>query len=247
MLHQRLEEAALNAWPALQQMLFDGWILRFADGYSKRANSITPLFPSQQNVLDKIAVCERLYAAHGLPAVFRLLPFASPQELDRVLAQRGYRVIDQTYVMHCDTQALGRLATPTLALEQVALSDWMHLLSLLHPTSVTQQQTHARILGLIPATPMYAVLRDAGHVVACGVGVLENDLLGLFDLITESQQRNKGYGTQLVTGMLHWGREHGATHAYLQVLQRNAPAHHLYTKLGFRNAYPYWYRVPPMP
>ena len=46
MLHRRLEEVAMNAWPALQQMLFDGWIVRFAQGYTKRANSVHPRLAS---------------------------------------------------------------------------------------------------------------------------------------------------------------------------------------------------------
>ena len=46
MLHRRLEEVAMNAWPSLQQMLFDGWIVRLAQGYTKRANSVNPLFES---------------------------------------------------------------------------------------------------------------------------------------------------------------------------------------------------------
>jgi GNAT superfamily N-acetyltransferase len=43
--------------------------------------------------------------------------------------------------------------------------------------------------------------------------------------------------------MLQWAREHGATQAYLQVVQRNTPARRVYTKVGFQEAYRYWYRI----
>ena len=38
-----LEELSMNALPALQTMLYGGWVLRFANGYTRRANSINPI------------------------------------------------------------------------------------------------------------------------------------------------------------------------------------------------------------
>ena len=78
--------------PALQQILFDGWVLRFARGYTKRANSINPLFGSALEVGAKVDACARLYEEKGLPPIYRLTPFSHPPELDPVLAQRGYRI-----------------------------------------------------------------------------------------------------------------------------------------------------------
>ena len=37
---REIEELTLNAWPPLETLFFDGWILSFSDGYTRRANSI---------------------------------------------------------------------------------------------------------------------------------------------------------------------------------------------------------------
>ena len=58
---QRIEELSINAWPALQTMLYAGWVLRFAAGYTRRANSINPLYGSTIEVGEKIQACERAF------------------------------------------------------------------------------------------------------------------------------------------------------------------------------------------
>jgi len=244
MLHRRIEEASLNAWPALQHMLFDGWLLRFAKGYTKRANSVNPLFSSSLNPEEKIELCERFYAEKAQPTIFRLTPFASPADLDHILARRRYRRIDLTHVQHRDLRGWAIPPEPSVQLRHATVDNWLDTFCWLSAAPRAQHHTHQEILHAIPAKRLLAVLTDSDTIVACGLGVLEHGYFGLFDLVTDPAQRNKGYGAKLVLSMLRWAQENGATDAYLQVMHNNAPARHLYAKLGFHEVYEYWYRVP---
>jgi ribosomal protein S18 acetylase RimI-like enzyme len=257
---QRIEEASLNAWPALQQLLFDGWILRFSRGYTKRANSVNPLYGSSLEAEAKIAACERLYAARGLSTIFRLTPFSQPSYLDQLLADRNYRKIDLTYVLLLDLADWDPSARPAAELGEENVDDWIEAFCRLQGSRVEQHQTHKEILQAIPARRFLASLPlnspdlralakegAARQIVACGLGVLEDGYFGLFDLITAPLCRSLGHGTSLVSGMLRWAQENGAAHAYLQVMDRNVSASRLYARLGFRRAYEYWYRVSDAP
>ncbi|NEQ27386.1 MAG: GNAT family N-acetyltransferase, partial [Microcoleus sp. SIO2G3] len=82
---RRIEERSLNAWAAPRSILLDGWILRFADGYTKRANSVSVLYPSNRSTEEKLQICQQIYAQQNLPLIFRMSPLAS-LELDRQLA-----------------------------------------------------------------------------------------------------------------------------------------------------------------
>ena len=240
---RRIEEISLNSWPALQQILFDGWILRFSKGYTKRANSVNPLFDSHLDVDEKIDTCERLYTEHGLPTVFRLTPFFSPPDLDQVLEKRNYTKVAPTLVLRLDLNGYNARPSPSVELREERLDDWIDTFCRFSESAVEGHQAHREILEAIPSRRFLASLADSGQVVACGLGVLETGYFGLFDLITDPHQRNRGYGTKLLTSLLRWAQENGASHAYLQVVGKNATARHLYAKLGFEEAYPYWYRV----
>ena len=89
MLIRSIEELSLNAWPALNTAFYDGWVLRFAEGYTRRANSINPLYPSTLDPIEKIRVCEEIYAARGQDIVFKLTPACEP-------ANTGVRATDSS-------------------------------------------------------------------------------------------------------------------------------------------------------
>lgn len=83
-----IEEITLNTWPAEQSVLLQGWILRSAAGYTKRANSVNPLYgadSSQVELTEQIKLAERYYEHAGLQSVFKITPTSSRQSLMRFL------------------------------------------------------------------------------------------------------------------------------------------------------------------
>jgi len=89
-----LEELSMNAWPALQTMLYGGWVLRFANGYTRRANSINPIYPSTRGVEKKIAACEEIYRGRNLRVVYKMTRAVFPENLDAILEGKGYDIHD---------------------------------------------------------------------------------------------------------------------------------------------------------
>ena len=67
---RRHEEFGLSAFPALSTVYDDGWVLRFAESYTRRSNSVNPVYPSADNLDAKIERCAAVYrgagGAHGV-------------------------------------------------------------------------------------------------------------------------------------------------------------------------------------
>jgi RimJ/RimL family protein N-acetyltransferase len=240
---QQIEEAGLNAWPAHQQLLYDGWLLRFADGYTKRANSVNPLYPSSLEVESKIERCEAFYQRTGLPPVFRLTPLA-PRELDAALDERSYQVLHPTRVLTMNLEGWGAPELAAVSVRELPLEQWMGVFSEISGSVITKQPAHAQILRNILNPYFCAAIEIDGKWVACGLGVQEGEWFGLFDIVTRPEHRRQGLSTRLIAAMLDWALSQGARRSYLQVMESNQPALGLYAKLGYADRYGYWYRVP---
>lgn len=240
---KRIEELSINAWPALQTMIYDGWILRIADGYTRRANSINPLFDSAYHLDQKIELCEKIYLERNLNVVYKMTPSVCPNHLNEVLANKGYLAHGYTSVQLLE---LNQLEKPSIlsikryeTMNEVWLSDYCRLNNV---NEINRSIMKRMLSSIVPKTCFISLLKE-DIVIACGLGVVEGTYMGLFDLVTDVHFRNQGYGEQLILSLLEWGKEHGAKHAYLQVVLSNTPALGLYSKLGFQEVYQYWYRI----
>src|SRR3954464_3663705 len=95
-----LEIVADRAWPARQSGALGGGRLNASDGGSRRINACWPLGEPERPIDEAIDAAEAFYAAHGLPARFKLSDGAGgPVNLSDHLRARGYRPTHGTLVM----------------------------------------------------------------------------------------------------------------------------------------------------
>ena len=239
-----IELAALNAWPAPRQMLYDGWLLRFTGGDSKRVNSVNLLGLSTLPLEEKIHACEAIYARQGLPVIYRLADFLASSELRTALASAGYTEFDPTYVLGREidgnmvTSGDGSSDYEIRVLEQ---TDWLAMRAWLMGKPLVSLGHHARVLeGIVPKKVLVGLFVE-GEPAACGMGVEEGRLLGYFSIYTGARSRRRGYGRAVMDAITCWGVRQGACFGYMQVEGDNAPALALYEKMGYQPVYGYSY------
>jgi N-acetylglutamate synthase len=188
-------------------------------------------------------VCESTYAMRGRQAVFKITSSAENADLERTLAERGYERIALTSVQ---TASLARMSFETDAAVGISttLSEpWFADFNRLTVTPESLQASERRLLEKIAFPHAFGTIAVDGETVAVGLAVHERSHVGLFDIVVDYHHRNQGLARRLCLGLLVWAHHEGADTAYLAVMADNAPALHLYNRLGFRELYQYWYRA----
>jgi predicted GNAT family acetyltransferase len=266
-----LETIALHAWPAAEIVDLDGWRLRHAGGVTRRANSVWPNAAAGRLSLDeKIAAAEAFYAGHGQPAIFQISPAAQPAELDAILAARGYAHHAPTLVQTAalteifrrggaemqrnaeeeQEQASAHLSVSAPPRQDFAVTlashfdpGWFELYCVGEEAPPMQAAVRQAILRRIDRPCAYVTLHRDGAPIAVALGVVEAGWLGIFNVVTLPAYRRQGAARALLAALAAWATDHGAIHAYLQVMARNTAARALYAAAGFTTAYGYHYRV----
>ena len=238
-----LECRLINAWPSLEYLAFDGWLLRLAKGYSKRANSASPLVPGAALDDDLVDCMEAQFLSDNIRPTFRLTSLEAT-ETDQVLASRGYRLIEPTEVLviripeECT-------ADPAVILEPQVTTRWVRETAQSYGGEKADDSILVEIVSRIRQKAVFATLDLDGRHVAWGLGVVERGYVGLYDIVVSPELRGIGLGRRVLTSLMAWGRDEGAHTAYLQVREDNEVARSLYQSLGFEVAYRYTHRVMP--
>ena len=238
---RRYEELAANSHPALQTQLYDGWILRFAEGYTGRANSVSLLYPSSLPLGEKIDHCEAQYFSRGLPCRFKLTSGTEPQ-LDALLEARGYESVTPTDEMAAPIPKALRGDADVLFSEKPD-GAWLDAFARMEKLD-EKKKASAEKLFSIQANPIrFARMAADGRIIACATVVPERGYAGIANVVVDEACRGRGYGQRLCRALVAEAAALGAHTAYLCVVQNNPAARHIYEKLGFRKMYTYWYRV----
>jgi GNAT superfamily N-acetyltransferase len=238
----KIEELSLNAWPALNTTIYDGWIIRMANGYTKRANSINPLYKFHENFHEKLIYCEAFFEKYSLPTIFKITNLKEHEEIDYELEKKNYEKIDITSVQTIESIVPQKLNFTDFIIESNFSEDWIKNFIRLSRISDNYYETISQMLNLMRFEVIVVSKKINDESIGCAFGVIQDDFVGLFDLIIKESERNKGFANDIVKIILNKAFQKGIKKSYLQVVTSNIPAINLYNKLGFKEKYKYWYR-----
>ncbi|TMR95170.1 GNAT family N-acetyltransferase [Nonomuraea basaltis] len=232
-----------EAWPAYEQSVHDGWVLRYAGGVTKRANSVLAL--GQPADLDgAIEAAEAFYGERGQRCVFSLGPNTAPG-LDEKLERRGYELVDPTVIMVAGSRAVdgadagaGAPLAQGVRIGNQPWAEWLKAWWAVDGRYGSGIDDAERICSGVPA--WYGAYEEGGVVLAVGRGVPQGDTLGISCMATLPGARRRGLARAVLRGLV---RHAAAGSAYLSVTAPNLAAQALYRGEGFEVVGRYHYRV----
>jgi N-acetylglutamate synthase len=229
------EERLVNVWPAVSTMLMEGWVVRFANGYSSRANSASANIVGAKMSEGLIANIEQLYEEAGLIPTVRITPLVS-LEVETMLLRRGYRIKDEAFAM---TAKLERpkiqFAESQITIEPRPSQTWLEGVSIHQEKSKHSPDHLLAIVGQLRVPSAFAMAKVGEENAGFGMGAIDRGWAEIGSIIVDTNHRSKGLGRATVGALLKWAFEQKAHHAFLQVSAENAVARGLYRSLGFED------------
>lgn len=236
-LTRSLEERLVNVWPAVTTLMMEGWVVRFANGYSGRANSASALVPGATVNLPLLTHIEALYFAAGLRPQFRISPLAG-DGVEAFLLSHGYRVKDEAQSMTV-TLTTTQERDARVYIASAPDDAWLNGISARQEPS---KRSPAHLLAIVSRVKLpfaCATLRENGTDLGFAYSAIDRGFAEIGLVMVDEKSRGKGLGRAIMTSLMQWAAVQGATHTFLQVDTNNTPALRLYESLGFRRAYRY--------
>jgi len=239
-----IEELSMSAWPALQTHLYDGWVLRISNGYTKRANSVNLLYETKTDINEKIEYCKAFFEQFGLPVIYKITSDNNVSIVDERLKELGYIKIDETSVQVLDLSKVAFVNNSRSEISYQLSQEWIE--GYIKSSKIEEdikKETLKQMLKNIIGKCIFVRHIIAGEAIGYGYGVIDNEYVGIFDIHVDESFRGKGYGKAVMETIISTAKGLGVNKAYLQVVVGNTIAENLYAKLGFEEIYKYWYRT----
>ncbi len=234
-----LEEIAAAGWPATEAEWLGRWLLRAAEGWTGRANSVLPLGEPELPVRQAIERVRNWYAQRGLPARFQIFS-PGADELDAALDATGFTAYSPTLVQTASLAELSAQPGVEVALDEEPSAEW---LAAYHYRGGDSLPSVALPILTGAKLPVFASVRDGDQTVAVARAVVDADWLGVTAVEVAPTHRRRGLGSEVMRALATWGARNGARQCYLQVAEENEPAQAMYGRLGFRTHHRYHYRI----
>ncbi len=244
---QFYQELATITWPPKMILNQNGWKVRISEGVTKRANSVSPIVYTGNNVKADIFQVEKIYHEQNLTPIFQLADYFEPAELKEKLISLGYKTIDETIVMTVEINEMNMSPQADeyefLLLEE-NLEEWISAFKFLREDRLDDIEGIKQIIERATKSNVcFYVVKRIEEFVAIGLTISEGSYMGIFNMFTQEEHRRKGIAQSIISMMIEWGEINLIDQVFLQVESDNPEAIKLYNKFGFKEKYRYRYLV----
>ncbi|MFD0772857.1 GNAT family N-acetyltransferase [Streptomonospora algeriensis] len=246
-----LQERAARAQPAEHVEVAGGWRLRHAPDCAWWLGAALPHGPAEPKGVSglehRLARAEDFYTRRGAAALLQISPGACPEELDTVLAERGYGRRGSLSLQAALSSAVRGHAPATGPL-RVRVDDrptpaWFDAWTAVHGRTADGAGPEKAMLARVRNRSAYARAFLGDTAVAVGRAAADTGWTGIFSMATLPEARGSGAARSVLAALAKWAQEQGTGRMYLQVERENAAALRLYQGVGFTEVCGYHYRA----
>lgn len=232
------------SWPAPDERRIGGWHLGFAEGFTRRANSVWMLGPAEDTQLALGAV-EEAYRVRGLPSQFLATGAADPRDV-AALEAFGYsptlsgRILSRSLrgadLPDLDGEAAGFESTGDLVVVTQAgpelPPDWLDAWLSWSDRRLARDRRIAPRILTSDATSFLGVRLEGTLVALARVTVIDGT--GVIDcVVTQTAHRGRGHGWLLLRHAQEEAAQRGASSCLAMVVESNAVSRRLFGRAGF--------------
>lgn len=238
---RNIELMLMRTWPALEERIYDGWVLRFSKGYTKRSNCINPLYESYFELEEKFNYCKKIYEEKGQQPIYKIIDTEVSLVVDEFLGKKGLEKKDMVTVKEIDLTNIG-YNLKNIKINWGFSKEWYEFYSKENKLNIEEKEILRELLKKNDKNNVYVYKLENNQIIAGAMGSIEKNSMGIFNVYVKDTCRKKGYATEILEGLLVEARKINVEKAYLQVMETNEKALNLYRKMGFVPKYRTWYR-----